>query len=223
MMKPMSKIWRRARLSAIGLLGDHRGLAAVEFAMIVPIMLLLFFGTVEFSSAVAVDRKVTLIARTLSDVTSQSQSVAAADLSNFFTAGCAIMYPYAGPPPCTQTNNPMTAVITELYVDPITLKARVEWSTVYQQGAATCPQNVVLTAGTVVASVPPNLLVSGTYLIYSQVCYLYKPAVAYGPLVSLGMPSAGFTLSDVAYTRPRQSNCVIYPTPTSGPLGSCPQ
>ena len=219
----MSNIWRRVRFSAFSLLGDRRGLAAVEFAMIVPIMLLLFFGTVEFSSAVAVDRKVTLIVRTLSDVTSQSQSVADADLSNFFNAGCAIMYPYAGPPPCTTTNNPMTAMITELYVDPTTLKAKVEWSKVYQLGAATCPQSVVLTAGTVVASVPPNLLVSGTYLIYSEVCYLYKPAVAYGPLISMGMPSAGFTLSDVAYTRPRQSNCVIYPTPTSGPLGSCPQ
>jgi len=43
---------------------DRRGIAATEFAVIVPIMLVLFFGTVEFSSGVAVDRKVTLIART---------------------------------------------------------------------------------------------------------------------------------------------------------------
>ena len=35
-------------------------------------MLVMFFGTVEFSSGVAVDRKVTLMARTLSDLTSQS-------------------------------------------------------------------------------------------------------------------------------------------------------
>ena len=132
----MSNIWHRTRLSAFGLLGDRRGVAAIEFAMIVPIMLVLFFGTVEFSSAIAVDRKVTLIARTLSDVTSQSISVANADLSNFFNSGCAIMYPYAGPPPCTQTNNPMTAVISELYVDPTTLKAKVQWSVGYQGGVA---------------------------------------------------------------------------------------
>jgi Flp pilus assembly protein TadG len=218
-MKPMSNIWRRARLSAFGLLGDHRAVAAIEFAMIVPIMLLLFFGTVEFSSAIAVDRKVTLIARTLSDVTSQSTSVDNTQLAMFFNAGCAIMYPYAGPPPCTTANNPMTAVISELYVDPTTLKARVEWSTVYQQGAAGtgCPQGVALSAGTVVPAVPSALLVSRTYLIYSQVCYLYKPAVAYGM-----MPNAGITLSDVAYTRPRQANCVVYPTPTSGPMSPCP-
>ena len=54
---------------------DRRGIAAIEFAVIVPLMLVMFFGTVEFSSGVAVDRKVTLMARTLSDLTSQSPSV----------------------------------------------------------------------------------------------------------------------------------------------------
>jgi Flp pilus assembly protein TadG len=198
MMKPMSNIWHRTRLSAFSLLGDRRAVAAIEFAMIVPVMLVLFFGTVEFSSAVAVDRKVTLIARTLSDVTSQSISVADADLSNFFNAGCAIMYPYAGPPPCTSANNPTTAVISELYVDPITLKARVQWSKGYQGGAP-------LAVDTIVTSVPSALLVSGTYLIYSQVGYTYKPVATYNFASNVSI-----SLSDVAYTRPRQSACVYY-------------
>jgi Flp pilus assembly protein TadG len=217
-MKPMSNIWRRARFSAFSLLGDRRGVAAIEFAMIVPVMLLLFFGTVEFSSAVAVDRKVTLIARTLSDVTSQSISVATADLNNFFTAGCAIMYPYAGPPPCTTTNNPMTAVISELYVDPVTLTAKVEWSVPYQGGVALTPGQP---PPATVLVVPTFLLVGGTYLIVSQVTYNYVPAVNYMNL--LGTGTAGIKLSDVAYTRPRQGNCVVYPTPTSGATSPCPQ
>ena len=48
------------------LLSDRSGLAAVEFAMIFPIMVVLYFGVVEFSSAIAVDRKATQVARTLS-------------------------------------------------------------------------------------------------------------------------------------------------------------
>jgi Flp pilus assembly protein TadG len=206
---PMSNIWRRARLAAFSLLGDRRGIAAVEFAMIVPIMLVLFFGTVEFSSAVAVDRKVTLIARTLSDVTSQSISVADADLSNFFNAGCAILYPYAGPPPCTTANNPMTAVISELYVDPTTLKARVQWSKGYQGGAA-------LAVDAIVTAVPSALLVGGTYLIYSQVSYTYKPVATYNFASNLSL-----TLSDVAYTRPRQSACVYYSSTPPTTVPSC--
>ena len=74
-MSLMTRIWLRMRRSALDLSGDTRGIAAVEFAMVVPLMLVLFFGTVEFSSGVAVDRKVTLMARTLSDLTSQNVSV----------------------------------------------------------------------------------------------------------------------------------------------------
>jgi Flp pilus assembly protein TadG len=212
-MKPMSKLWRRARLSAFKLLRDRRGVAAIEFAMIVPVMLVLFFGTVEFSSGVAVDRKVTLIARTLSDVTSQSTSVSDTDIANFFTVTCAIMYPYAGPPPCTTANNPTTAVISELFVDPSTLKAKVIWSKAYQGGVA-------LTVDSTVSAVPGSLLVSGTYLIYSQVGYNYVPAVNY--LNMMGSGTTGIKLSDVAYTRPRQSLCVIYPTPSPGVTVPCP-
>ena len=212
-MKPMSKLWRRARLSAFKLLRDRRGVAAIEFAMIVPVMLMLFFGTVEFSSGVAVDRKVTLIARTLSDVTSQSTSVSDTDIANFFTVTCAIMYPYAGPPPCTTANNPTAAVISELYVDPSTLKAKVIWSKAYQGGVA-------LTVDSTVSAVPGSLLVSGTYLIYSQVSYNYVPAVNYLNMMGSGM--TGIKLSDVAYTRPRQSLCVIYPTPSPGVTVPCP-
>ncbi len=93
-------------------------------------MLVLFFGTVEFSSGIAVDRKVTLMARTLSDLTSQTLSVANSDLNNFFELSNAIMTPYSG--------TPTQATISELYVDPKTLQARVQWS----QGAA--PRSVKL-------------------------------------------------------------------------------
>ncbi len=160
-------------------------------------MLVLFFGTVEFSSGVAVDRKVTLMARTLSDLTSQSTSVSNQDLTNFFAASTAIMTPYSA--------TPIKATISELYVDPSTLRARVQWS----QG--TTPH-----APTSQVAIPSELQVAGTYLIYSEVSYLYVPSVGYV------MGRGGVNLSDTAYTRPRQSVCVIYPTPPSGTNTPCP-
>jgi Flp pilus assembly protein TadG len=181
-----SRIWVGLR----GSLADCRGIAATEFAMIVPVMLVMFFGTVELSSGIAVDRKVTLMARTLSDLTSQSTSVASSDLSNFFAAGAAIMTPY----PAT----PIQSTISEIYVDPTTLQARVQWS----QGAA--PR---ATSSTV--SIPSSLAIGGTYLIFSEVSYLYTPTVGYV------MAKAGVTLSDTAYTRPRQSTCVFFSPATA--------
>ena len=60
--------------------------------------------------------------------------------------------------------------------------------------------------------IPTALKVAGTYLIYSEVSYLYTPTIGYV------MAKAGITLSDFTYTRPRQSTCVLYNTtvcPTS--------
>ncbi|HEY5130301.1 MAG TPA: TadE/TadG family type IV pilus assembly protein [Bradyrhizobium sp.] len=192
-MKTISRIRRRARHSLLNLVGDCRGVAAVEFAVIVPIMLVLFFGTVEFSSGVAVDRKVTLMARTLSDLTSQSTSVDDTAMSNFFAASTAIMTPYP--------STPTKATISELYVDPATLRARVQWSKSYQGGTVRAVSSTV--------AIPTQLAIAGTYLIFSEVSYLYTPTIGYV------MAMAGVNLSDISYTRPRQSACVLYSPATA--------
>jgi Flp pilus assembly protein TadG len=186
-MRSISEMCFRLRRAVPDLLADRRGMAAVEFAFILPVMLVMFFGTIEFSSAIAIDRKVTLMARTLSDLTSQATSVVDSDLTNFFAASTGIMTPYP-----TATLN---STITELYVDPSTLAARVQWS----KGSA--PR----TAGTTV-TIPSALAIAGTYLIFSEVSYVYVPTVGYV------MAKAGITMSDFAYTRPRQSTCVMYNT-----------
>ncbi len=73
-------------------------------------MLVMFFGTVEFSSAVAVDRKVTLIARTLSDLTSQSSgTLTDTNLQNTFTASMSIITPY--------DNTLVNGTIAQIYID----------------------------------------------------------------------------------------------------------
>src|SRR5205814_5403756 len=77
---------------------DLRGAAAVEFALIAPLMLTMFFGTVELASGVAVDRKVTLVSRALSDLVAQATAVNDADLTNVFNAAAAIVTPYAASP-----------------------------------------------------------------------------------------------------------------------------
>ena len=193
----MLPIWLRMRRTAARMLADRSGIAATEFAVIVPVMLVMFFGTVEFSSGVAVNRKVTLMARTLSDLTSQSTSVNDTDLTGFFAASKGIMTPYS--------SSPTQSTISELYVDASKV-VKVMWS---QGHAPLDPGNPV--------TIPTELMVADTYLIFSEVSYKYVPAV--GKV----MAPAGVNLTDVAYTRPRQSTCVIYPTPSSGSLPSCPK
>ena len=171
---------------------DRRGIAATEFAVIVPLMLVLFFGVVEFSTGLAVDRKVTLVARTLSDLVSQNTSATDTQFANFFNAGIAVMSQYAVAPYSATT---LRSTISELYVDPNTHTAKVQWS----KGDA------VRATGSAV-TIPTALNVDGTYLIFSEVNYRYTPTVGYV------MAPSGVNLSDVAYTRPRQSSCVLYNT-----------
>jgi Flp pilus assembly protein TadG len=171
---------------------DRGGIAATEFAVIVPLMLVLFFGVVEFSTGVAVDRKVTLVARTLSDLVSQNTSVTDTQFTNFFNAGTQVMSQYAQAPYSAST---LHSTISELYVDPNSHTAKVQWS----KGFA------VRSTGSTV-TIPTALKVDGTYLIFSEVSYLYTPTVGYV------MATSGVNLSDVSYTRPRQSSCVLYGT-----------
>jgi Flp pilus assembly protein TadG len=172
---------------------DCRGIAATEFAFIVPLMLVLFFGTVEFCSAIAIDRKVSLTARTLSDLTSQSISIADSDTAAFFLVASKIIWPYPETQPNPYFASPVSGTISELWVNPSTHKAVVQWS----KGTA------ARTPGTLVTTVPTALLVDGAHLVFSEVSYTYTPTVGY-------VMKSAVTLSDVAYTRPRQSDCVQY-------------
>ena len=90
MRKPLSLIASFVR--------DRRANVAIEFAFIVPLMLTMFFGMVEFSSGIAVNRKVTLAARNMSDLVSQSSTVTDTDLANFTTTAKAIMTPFGSSP-----------------------------------------------------------------------------------------------------------------------------
>jgi Flp pilus assembly protein TadG len=176
------------RRRALALRGNNSGVAAVEFAMIIPLMAAMLLGTNEFATGVAIDRKVTIMARTLSDLTSQNTSVTDDQLTNFFNASKAIMTPYSP--------TPVEGTITELFINPSTLKARVQWS----KGAHP------LKAGDIV-DIPDALKVGNTYLIFSEVKYKYVPSVAWFINKVDGIP-----LSDISYTRPRQGLCVTYDT-----------
>lgn len=70
-MESTSRLLMRANRTARNFMMDRSGVGAVEFAFIAPLMLVMFFGTIEFSQGVGANRKVTIMARTLSDLTSQ--------------------------------------------------------------------------------------------------------------------------------------------------------
>lgn len=197
-MQAIANIWRNARCTVRDFVADKRALAATEFAVIVPLMLVMFFGTVEFSSAVAIDRKVTLIARTLSDLTSQSTTLTDNDMKDTFTASISVIMPYDA--------TLVKGTISQIYIDANSV-AKVKWSKAgtIANGAtqATLATSARQAGDTITSMIPATLLIPSTYLILSEANYTYTPSV--GHVLKSSIP-----LSDVSYTRPRQVTCVPY-------------
>lgn len=64
---------RRFGIRAFDFARDPRGMVAVEFALIIPVMITLYFGTVETTNAMTAARRVTIVAQTAADLQRRSQ------------------------------------------------------------------------------------------------------------------------------------------------------
>lgn len=78
-----SAIARTARLRAA--LADRSGLAATEFALILPIMVLLFFGMLEISDAMMANRRVATATNALTDLIAQENDISFAEIDQVMT------------------------------------------------------------------------------------------------------------------------------------------
>ena len=163
---------------------DEQGVSAVEFALILPLMLTLFFGGVEVSQGVAIDRKLTLTARTVTDLVSQASSVNNAGMDAILKATAAVLTPY----PTTTAK----VTVTVLKID-ANSKVTVEWSDTFQGTA--------YTKGSTVTSVPSALVVPNTTLVWGEVSYDYKPVMGY-------VLTGTLNLKDQIYMRPRLSDTI---------------
>jgi Flp pilus assembly protein TadG len=74
---------------------DRRGVAAVEFSLILPIMLTIYLGGVEVGDGFAIDTRVTLVTRAVTDLATQYVTIDNSDMSTILNASTAIVTPYS--------------------------------------------------------------------------------------------------------------------------------
>lgn len=157
---------------------DKRGVSAVEFALIAPLMIALYLGCVEISQGIAADRKVSLTAAALANLTAQVSSISATGMTNILDASSAIISPYSAAK--------LKITVSCINID-ASSKATVKWS-VTRNGTAL--------SGT--PTLPAALTVANTQIIFAQASYDYTPTVGYTITGTL-------TLSDQMYMAPRIS------------------
>jgi Flp pilus assembly protein TadG len=164
-------------------LGERRGVSAVEFAMLLPVMMTLYLGSVEASQGIAADRKVALTAHALADLATQYTDITNADMTNILAAGSAIIAPYSA--------TGLQEVVSELSINAQGV-ASVVWSDTLGGTARTVGQ---------IVTIPASLAVPNTYLILAEVQYAYNPTYGY-------VLTGAMTLSDQSYMLPRQSTSI---------------
>jgi Flp pilus assembly protein TadG len=155
---------------------DQRGVSAVEFALVAPMMIGLYLGCAEVSDGVAADRKVSLISATLANLSAQVTTISTSDMTNILDASTAIIAPYNA--------SKLKMTVSCLSIDS-TGKATVKWS-VTRNG----------TANSGVLTIPSALAVPNSYLLFTQASYAYTPTVGYTITGTLN-------LSDQMYMSPR--------------------
>ena len=166
---------------------DKKGMAAVEFALIAPAMILLYFGVVELCQAIIADRKTNHVASAVGDLVSQAETVSTSDLADIFSIGNTIMSPF----PTQTLQMRVTSVTANASGTPL-----VDWSRGY--GGFTA-----LAKGASVTL--PMTLSAGESMVMSETSYQYTSVVQYV------LPQA-LTYTEKYYLRPRRSDQVTCPT-----------
>ena len=85
---------RRCSSLFSGLLHDRRGVAALEFALVVPLLMAMYFVTMEVSQAIEANKKVSRIADMVADLVTQQQEIRKSELEAIMRIGEATIQPY---------------------------------------------------------------------------------------------------------------------------------
>ncbi|MEJ1159579.1 TadE/TadG family type IV pilus assembly protein [Prosthecomicrobium sp. N25] len=176
------------------LVGDRRGVSAIEFALLLPVMVILFFGGHEVGQAITIYRKVSHTANVLGDLVAQVNSLTTTDMSNVYAAAKTIMSPY-------KSSNATMVVAT------------VSWDGTKWKVEKANPSG---TLGWVTGSPPPagksppdSLKSTTQWVVVSSVQYTYT--TAFKAIMSDIWGTDSITMGDTAYLRPRISDKVTLP------------
>ena len=164
----------------------RRGIAAMEFALLLPIGLVLLFGISEVSTALLIDRKVSRATHIGADLVAQETTMDFDKVADLFTAMETILVPF---PPTTAYMR-----ITSVWLNPDTNDVEVDWSEA---------RNGVPDSGKYVL---PNGLIAqdGDSVIVAHVIYDHSPLFD-------GSGFGALTLEDKAYLKPRRTTKITGP------------
>lgn len=151
-----------------GLLRCTKGMAAVEFGYIVPIMFTMFAGAIEFSQAITVDRRVTQVAASTADIIARQKTVTTAQLDTYMQMITEIMAPF--------DDNLLKLTVLNVYATTANPTAtKVCWSYNRNDNGVTRAVNTY-TDGSAY-TMPTGVVDGGSSVVVVEARYEYQPLV----------------------------------------------
>lgn len=200
-------------------LRSSSGIAAVEFALVVPIMLCMFIGTVELSQAITVDRRVTQVASSTADLVARQRTINVTTLNGYMQIIDQLMAPYSA--------TPMKLTVSNVYNTTAQPTVnRVCWL-YHRNNTSSQGANTGITKGgnylsATSGTLPTGVLdaTGGTSVVVVEVSYLYQPVLLFsstptevrGAQISSYIGTAGITMRETFYLKPRLSASVQFDT-----------
>jgi Flp pilus assembly protein TadG len=181
-----------------GFLVSTRAVAAVEFAMIIPMLLVLLLASIDAGRAMAIYVKVRSATFTLDAVTNQYTTIHDSDMQQILGAAAVILSPYP--------TSPVSVVLSQVSLDD-TGNGTVSWSDTLN-GTARTVGTPVTVPPSLASSKPPNNACNAypCFFILGEVKYTYSPMFGYfitGPI----------TLADSLYMAPRSASTIARSSP----------
>ena len=191
-----------ARLCAMmtNLFSDRRGVAALEFALIVPLLMAMYFVTMEVSQAIETNKKVSRVGDMVADLITQQQATSKSEVEAIMRIGEATLQPYNR----TQPSITVTAIQV---TDEATPKVLVVWSRKLVDGVFSKGE----VAGTA-TTVPASLKIKGSFLVRAESSLAYQPVITWAasskPALGLTAAFDGISMKETYYLRPRMSTSI---------------
>lgn len=179
-----------------GLLRRYRdsrdGVAAVEFALIVPLLLLLYLGTMEISSGVSLNKRVSRVASTTADLVTQQSAVDRARLEAIMEVGESILFPY-------QADTPRITIVGIDVDDDHPQGGQIMWSRRMNKDGS---YDDGWTAGGY-TWVPNRLRIDETFVVMVQVEIRYLPLITWVTDRNADGSAVGIDMEETYWFHPR--------------------
>jgi Flp pilus assembly protein TadG len=143
---------------------DRTGVGAIEFAILAPVLLLLYLGALETTLALSAAKRASRASGSIADIVTQQSSVNKSFLATMPSAAGAIFAPF--------DSSGLTLKITGITIDSSS-KATVAWS--WAQNGTT-----PYSSGTAVSDVPTDMNKASSFLVRTELAIPYT-LFTFGP------------------------------------------